>query len=261
MGQIKNIKLHIVTDIKCSNTTQTHITMAPSRNTTLSGGISKLSRSAVYRKRALYKRKKAAAAPAPKVEAETTKVKPIGGDKNGQERVVPIQNEPRFYPTEDVKKPLRHRKTSRPSKLRKSLTPGTVVILLAGRHKGKRVVFVKDLQDSGLILVTGPYKVNGVPLRRVPQSYVIATTTKIDISGCNAEMDAGLFKRQKKAKAASEMFEESTEGYSPSEERKALQEQVDESIIGEISKEPHLRKYMQQLFTLRKKQFPHEMVF
>merc|ERR1739848_85045 len=136
MGQIKNIKLHIVTDIKCSNITQTLITMAPSRNTTLSGGISKLSRSAIYRKRALYKRKKVAAAPASKVEAETTKVKPIGGDKNGQERVVPLQKEPRFYPTEDVKK---------------SLTPGTVVILLAGRHKGKRVVFVKDLQDSGLI--------------------------------------------------------------------------------------------------------------
>merc|ERR1739847_199947 len=246
MGQIKNIKLHIVTDIECSNSTQTHITMAPSRNTTLSGGISKLSRSAVYRKRALYKRKKVAAAPAPKVEAETTKVKPIGGDKNGQERVVPLQKEPRFYPTEDVKKPLRQ---------------GTVVILLAGRHKGKRVVFVKDRQDSGLILVTGPYKVNGVPLRRVPQSYVIATQTKIDISAVNADIDAGMFKRQKKAKAASEMFEESTEGCSVSEERKALQEQVDETILGEISREAHLRKYMQQLFTLRKKQYPHQMVF
>merc|ERR1711936_144352 len=202
MGQIKNIKLHIVTDIKRS----------------------KIS-------------------------------------KNGQERTVPIQKEPRFYPTEDVKKPLRHRKTVRPSKLKKSLTPGTIVILLAGRHKGKRVVFVKDLQDSGLILVTGPYKVNGVPLRRVPQSYVIATQTKIDISGCDVDINADLFKRQKKAKAASEMFGESSEGYSPSEERKALQEKVDEAIIGEISKEAHLRKYMQQLFTLRKKQFPHQMVF
>jgi len=219
------------------------------------------SRSAVYRKRALYKRKKTATAPVAKVEAEKTKVKPIGGDKNGGERTVPIQREPRFYPTEDVKKPLRHRKTVRPSKLKKSLTPGTIAILLAGRHKGKRVVFLKDLQDSGLILVTGPYKVNGVPLRRVPQSYVIGTQTKIDISGCDLDIDANLFKRQAKAKAANEMFEESSEGYSPSEERKALQEKVDESIIGEISKEPHLRKYMQQLFTLRKKQFPHEMVF
>merc|ERR1712193_400837 len=97
-------------------------------------------------------------------------------------------------------KPLRHRKTVRPSKLKKSLTPGTIVILLAGRHQGKRVVFVKDLQDSGLILVTGPYKVNGVPLRRVPQSYVIATQTKIDISGCDVDINADLFKRQKKAR-------------------------------------------------------------
>merc|ERR1712055_430073 len=248
MGQIKNIKLHIVTDIKSSQISK------------MVEGVSK-SRSAVYKKRALYKRKKTAAAPAAKVEVEKTKVKPIGGDKNGGERIVPIQREPRFYPTEDVKKPLRHRKKIRPSKLKKSLTPGSIVILLAGRHKGKRVVFVKDLQDSGLILVTGPYKVNGVPLRRVPQSYVIGTQTKIDISAVKADIDAGMFKRQKKAKAASEMFEESAEGYSVSEERKALQEQVDETILGEISKEVHLRKYMQQLFTLRKKQFPHEMVF
>ena len=151
---------------------------------------------------------------------------------------------------------------ARPSKLKKSLTPGTVAILLAGRHKGKRVVFLKDLQNSGLILVTGPYKVNGVPLRRVPQSYVIGTQTKIDISACNLpDIDASIFKRQAKAKAAGEMFEEAAEGYTPSEERKSLQESVDEAILGEISKTPHLRKYMQQLFTLRKKQFPHEMQF
>merc|ERR1712034_245784 len=237
--------------------------MAKCRNSPLDGGISRLSRSAVYRKRALYKRKKAGTVKAAKATAETTKVKPIGGDKNGQERVVPLQKASRFYPTEDVKKPLRHRQTPRPTKLRKSLTPGTIVILLAGRHKGKRVVFLKDLRESGLILVTGPYQVNGVPLRRVPQSYVIATQTKVDVSGVDSDkLDADTFKRQKKAKGTSDnMFEESADGYTPSEERKALQQTVDEAIIGEISKEPHLRKYMQQLFTLRKNQFPHEMVF
>ena len=54
-------------------------------------------------------------------------------------------------------------------------------------------VVLKSLA-SGNLLVTGPYSVNGVPLRRVNQAYVIATSTKISLDGVNANIDDSFFK-------------------------------------------------------------------
>ncbi len=48
-----------------------------------------------------------------------------------------------YYPADDVPVTKDRRKKQNPTRLRKSLKPGSVVILLAGRFKGRRVVFLK----------------------------------------------------------------------------------------------------------------------
>lgn len=151
------------------------------RSKELVPGVGRFSRSQVYSNRGLWKGVKKSEKQAPQTTPEYVE-KSIGGDKNGGKRLVPTKKAPRFYPAEDVRKPKKSRKTHHPPSLRSSITPGTILILLAGRFRGKRVVFLKQLA-SGLLLITGPYKINGVPLRRVNQSYVIATSTKVDISG------------------------------------------------------------------------------
>merc|ERR1712070_693259 len=164
----------------------------------------------------------------------------------------------RYYSPEDTKQKLgNHHNNSKQTKLRASITEGTVLILLAGRFKGQRVVFLK-------LLISGPYAVNGVPLRRVPQSYVIATQTKVDISGVSvpASVDDCFFKKeQTKKKKTDEVFFEKEKESTIDEARKTLQKDVDAKVVAAIGKVELLKEYMSSKFSLKKGQKPHEMTF
>ncbi|KAI9007179.1 60S ribosomal protein L6 [Gaertneriomyces semiglobifer] len=235
---------------------------APS-NPSLKPGVSRYSRSAAYAKKALFKKSKQAAKPAAETPA-ATKTVTVGGAKNGEKRVVPTQKAPRFYPTEDVRLPKKSRKSPKTATLRGSITPGTVLILLAGRFRGKRVVFLKQL-ESGLLLVTGPHKVNGVPIRRVDQAYVIATSTKIDISGVSIDekFNDAYFKKEKesKNKATEEALFNAAEKKPVPASRVADQKSIDKQIIATISKDRVLKAYLASSFALSRGQFPHAMKF
>merc|ERR1712146_408634 len=167
------------------------------------------------------------------------------------------------YPAEDIKKPLPSRKKPGFNKLRASITPGTVLILLSGPYRGRRVIFLKQL-PSGLLLATGPFSVNGVPLRRVNQAYVIATSTtvKVDAVKIGDEINDAYFAKSKKKsgkKSEDEFFNSEEEESGVSEERVQNQKAVDQSLLKSLDGD--MKAYLKARFTLSKKDFPHLMKF
>merc|ERR1711935_527538 len=241
-------------------------TMAVS-NPVLSSGVTKYSRTAQFRRRRLYKGKRTSKVEA-KVDAPTTKSKAVGGDKNGKKRTMAVAKTSRFYPTEDIRRKQANRKNNNVpnmTRLRASIVPGSVVILVSGPHKGKRVVVLKQL-PTGLLLVSGPYKINGVPLRRVNQRYVIATKTVVDVSKVDvSSVDDAFFakvKADKKAKSEADFMEGDAAKATISKERIDAQKRVDAGILAAVKAgDGYLAKYLAAPFRLTSGQFPHEMTF
>eukprot|EP00616_Rhizochromulina_sp_CCMP1243_P013645 CAMPEP_0118973298 /NCGR_PEP_ID=MMETSP1173-20130426/9717_1 /TAXON_ID=1034831 /ORGANISM="Rhizochromulina marina cf, Strain CCMP1243" /LENGTH=180 /DNA_ID=CAMNT_0006922925 /DNA_START=44 /DNA_END=586 /DNA_ORIENTATION=- len=172
--------------------------------------------------------------------------------------------QPRFYPADDLPAP-KEKAVQNLTKLRESITPGTVLILLAGHFRGKRVVFLKQL-SSGLLLISGPFEVNGVPLKRVNQSYVIATRTKVDLPALPiGSIDDDYFAREAEEAQGEEgdrFFSGGAKATSTtSEKRKADQKAVDKLLVDAVGKVEMLEAYLQAKFSLSKGDKPHEMIF
>lgn len=176
-----------------------------------------------------------------------------------------------WYPADDERAYIKRNSSQpRPSSGRASVHPGSVVILLSGSNRGRRVVVLKRL-TSGNLLVTGPHSINGVSLGRVNPAYVLATTTRVSLDGVNANVDDAFFKRGRRftkneLKNASEHRLKAAEEGKAHEQKwrnelKGVQKAVDAKLLENIKKVEHLRGYLGTRFTLSNNSRPHELRF
>jgi len=234
-------------------------------NPEITKNFGRLSRTQVAARRRNIKR--TGVAPAASEAAPATVEKKVGGAKNNGVRQVAAKKAPKFYGSTPETRSKLARKSNSSAKLRSSITPGTVLILLAGRFRGKRVVFLKQLA-SGLLLVSGPFKINGVPLRRVNQAYVIATSTKVDISSVSIDekLNDAYFAKDSKKRSSGKEAEFFKDGEKQQKkafpsDKSADQKTVDKALIAEINKTENLAKYLGSTFALTKGQLPHLLKF
>lgn len=173
-------------------------------------------------------------------------------------------------------------------KLRKSIEVGKIAIILAGKHMGKRCIITKIL-PSGLVVVTGPFEINGVPLKRIDPRYLIVTSTNIfsidnmgklkkDFEQKTAEIEDSLFLKPKEIKARQKkILKKKDESLFMNDFLKHMHEirrtdpkmQKIEKIQNElgtlmktdIEKNKMIKAYLKTKFTLRNDMMFHKMKF
>ena len=175
-----------------------------------------------------------------------------------------IKLKKKWYPVSDLKGHfVRKCKIPKKTHISAELVPGQVVILLSGRFRGRRVVFLKKL-ESGLLLVTGPYKYNGVPLKRVNAAYVLPTNTKLKVNEKVGEsIKDDFFKRVKiDVKDEKDFFvEDKVKKERVTEERKKAQNEVDTEVKKAVDEVPMMKEYLRNRFALKNGDKPHLMKF
>ena len=109
---------------------------------------------------------------------------------------------------------------------------------------------------------TGPFSVNGVPLKRVNAAYVIATVTKVALPKLPMDIDDAFFAKEEAEEEAGEdkFFAQTKKATETSEERKAAQKKFDDAIVKAV-KDDAIKGYLKSTFTLQKGDKPHKMVF
>ncbi len=105
---------------------------------------------------------------------------------------------------------------------------------------------------------------NGVPLRRVNQKYVIATSTKVPLTGVDvSKIDDAFFARKKviQAKGEAALFATTKAVERLSPERKAAQETIDAKLKANVDKVELLGAFLGARFRLSRGDKPHLLKF
>jgi large subunit ribosomal protein L6e len=169
-----------------------------------------------------------------------------------------------WYPVSDLKSHFKRKcKVPKNTHISAPLTPGQVVILLSGRFRGRRVVYLKKL-ETGLLLVTGPYKYNGVPLKRVNAAYVLPTNTSVKVDGKVAEkINDEFFKRVEISREKKEDFfvEDKAKKERVTKERTDTQNEIDTVVKKAVDGVPMMKEYLRNRFALKDGDKPHLMKF
>ena len=175
-----------------------------------------------------------------------------------------LKTKKNWYPVADLKRHFARKcKVPKKTHISAELVPGQVVIILSGRFRGRRVVFLKKL-ETGLLLVTGPYKYNGVPLKRVNAAYVLPTNTKLTIDAKIAdEIKDDFFKRiEIERKEEKDFFaDEKTKKERITEERRNAQNKIDTEVKKAVDAVPMMKEYLRNRFALKNGDKPHLMKF
>ncbi|CRH01705.1 60S ribosomal protein L6-2, putative [Plasmodium relictum] len=173
-------------------------------------------------------------------------------------------------------------------KLRKSIEIGKVAIILSGKHMGKRCIITKILQ-SGLLVIVGPYEVNGVPLKRVDPRYLVVTSTNIfnfdnikklkeefvkkveDIDDNSFIKSLDIKRKQKKLLKSKneslfmnnviEKIKEIRKNDPKTQKLEKIQKEVGKLLKPEILKDKVFYSYLKSKFTLRNDMRLHKMKF
>merc|ERR1712224_50428 len=139
---------------------------------------------------------------------------------------------------------------------------GDILIILAGRFKGKRVIFLRKIARG--ILVTGPSEINGVPICQINNAFVLTTTFKLDLSRVDlSQLDKTVHKFFG-SKNFDQLIDDRHKTIKQSDfirDLKNERKKLDTVIIARIEATPGLSSYLSASFTLKTGIKPHLLKF